>query len=280
VAAVQGDAEPDVVPTGAWKLHARWLRDTEKFNEWMNEIDYEPEGEEEARAQDLDAAQKKRALSDSEEGGSKRRRLGDDPRVPADAAAEANPKVTRHETAMGRPGEGITVTDLSQLQKTATATVPADPVQLPEDLRVVLPSYASWFDLNKIDPIELRSLPEFFNGRSRSKTPEVYKEYRKFMVETYRLHPFQYLTITACRRALVGDVCAIARAHAFLEHWGILNYEVDNETRPVAVSSVPGASAGRIILRDGPSGTLSSLPCCMYPLSPTAAVARAGTDDQ
>ena len=104
-----------------------------------------------------------------------------------------------------------------------------------EDQRAVVPSYASWFDIAQVHPIAQRALPEFFNGRSRSKTAEVYQEYRKFMVETYRLRPFQYLTITACRRALVGDVCAIARVHAFLEHWGIINYEVDNETRPERV---------------------------------------------
>ena len=34
------------------------------------------------------------------------------------------------------------------------------------------------------------SCAEFFNGRSRSKSPEVYKEYRQFMVETYQLQPF------------------------------------------------------------------------------------------
>ena len=35
--------------------------------------------------------------------------------------------------------------------------------------------------------------------------------YRNFMVDTYRLNPTEYLTSTACRRNLAGDVCAIMR---------------------------------------------------------------------
>ena len=38
---------------------------------------------------------------------------------------------------------------------------------------IIIPSYAAWFDYNAIHAIEKRGLPEFFNGRNRSKTPEV-----------------------------------------------------------------------------------------------------------
>lgn len=91
---------------------------------------------------------------------------------------------------------------------------------------VIVPSYSAWFDMSKIHPVEQRSLPEFFNSRNRSKTPAVYKDYRDFMINTYRLRPMEYLTVTACRRNLAGDVCAIMRVHAFLEQWGLINYQV------------------------------------------------------
>ncbi len=91
---------------------------------------------------------------------------------------------------------------------------------------VVIPSYAAWFDMSKIHPVERRALPEFFNSRNRSKTPTIYKDYRDFMINTYRLRPSEYLTVTACRRNLAGDVCAIMRVHAFLEQWGLINYQV------------------------------------------------------
>jgi len=92
--------------------------------------------------------------------------------------------------------------------------------------QVIIPSYSAWFDMSKIHEVERRALPEFFNSRNRSKTPAIYKEYRDFMINSYRLRPTEYLTVTACRRNLAGDVCAIMRVHAFLEQWGLVNYQV------------------------------------------------------
>jgi SWI/SNF related-matrix-associated actin-dependent regulator of chromatin subfamily C len=91
---------------------------------------------------------------------------------------------------------------------------------------IVLPSYSTWFDMNSIHDIERKAMAEFFNNRNRSKTPAVYKDYRDFMINTYRLNPVEYLTMTACRRNLAGDVCAIMRVHAFLEQRGLINYQV------------------------------------------------------
>lgn len=91
---------------------------------------------------------------------------------------------------------------------------------------IILPSYSSWFDMHQIHGIEKKAMGEFFNGRNRSKTPAVYKDYRDFMINTYRLNPIEYLTVTACRRNLAGDVCAIMRVHSFLEQWGLINYQV------------------------------------------------------
>ncbi|NXY00097.1 SMRC2 protein, partial [Centropus bengalensis] len=90
---------------------------------------------------------------------------------------------------------------------------------------IIIPSYAAWFDYNSVHAIERRALPEFFNGKNKSKTPEIYLAYRNFMIDTYRLNPQEYLTSTACRRNLAGDVCAIMRVHAFLEQWGLINYQ-------------------------------------------------------
>lgn len=44
-----------------------------------------------------------------------------------------------------------------------------------------------------------------------SLSPLSYLAYRNFMIDTYRLNPQEYLTSTACRRNLAGDVCAIMR---------------------------------------------------------------------
>ncbi|EPX73037.1 SWI/SNF and RSC complex subunit Ssr2 [Schizosaccharomyces octosporus yFS286] len=113
----------------------------------------------------------------------------------------------------------------------ASETFPA-PFVVEQMHPIIVPSYAGWFDMSKIHDIERKSNPEFFNGKSPLKSPTVYKDYRDFMINSYRLEPTEYLTVTACRRNLVGDVCAIIRVHAFLEQWGLINYQVDPETRP------------------------------------------------
>ncbi|KAM0747967.1 SWIRM-domain-containing protein [Meredithblackwellia eburnea MCA 4105] len=117
---------------------------------------------------------------------------------------------------------------------------------------VIIPSYSTWFNLSTIHPLERRSLPEFFNSRNRSKVPAIYKDYRDFMINTYRLNPSEYLTVTACRRNLAGDVCAIMRVHAFLEQWGLINYQIDVDTRPAPLA--PPFTGHFRILVDTPRG--------------------------
>jgi len=75
-------------------------------------------------------------------------------------------------------------------------------------------------------------VPEFFSGKYPSKTPVTYMHFRNYIIRAYRENPKQYLTATTCRRTLVGDACAIVRLHAFLEKWGLINFEVDPSTRP------------------------------------------------
>merc|ERR1712115_514040 len=133
---------------------------------------------------------------------------------------------------------------------------------------IIVPSYSAWFDYNSIHSIEKRHLPEFFNGKNRSKTPEIYLSYRNFMIDTYRLNPTEYLTSTACRRNLAGDVGAIMRVHAFLEQWGLINYQVDMDARPTAMGPPPTSHFH--ILADTPAGLAPVNP----PKTPQPSAAR------
>ncbi|KNC83137.1 hypothetical protein SARC_04609 [Sphaeroforma arctica JP610] len=150
-------------------------------------------------------------------------------RASAESAADKEKNITdvdSQETAPMEPEE-----------REATVTEPEIEEQGPDKYyaeqtdMVVVPSHSAWFDYNAIHSIEKRALPEFFTGNSRSKTPEIYMAYRNFMVDTYRLRPKEYLTATACRRNMTGDVCAILRVHAFLEQWGLINYQADFDLR-------------------------------------------------
>ncbi|XP_055007264.1 SWI/SNF complex subunit SMARCC1-like [Boleophthalmus pectinirostris] len=38
---VDGDVEDPPSSDRPWKVHAKWVLDTDAFNEWMNEEDYE-----------------------------------------------------------------------------------------------------------------------------------------------------------------------------------------------------------------------------------------------
>lgn len=128
------------------------------------------------------------------------------------------------ERSLSQPVEGAA--DAQSTQTRAAVESSARSHLISQTHAIILPSYSTWFDMHTIHLLERKALPEFFNGRNRSKTPAVYKDYRDFMVNTYRLNPTEYLTVTACRRNLAGDVCAIMRVHAFLEQWGLINYQV------------------------------------------------------
>ena len=139
-----------------------------------------------------------------------------------DMADAASPeKDTQENGATAAAAEGESEQSKATVEAAARAHLAA------QRFAVIIPSYSAWFDMSTIHPTEKKSLPEFFNSRNRSKTPGVYKDYRDFMINTYRLNPSEYLTVTACRRNLAGDVCAIMRVHAFLEQWGLINYQVD-----------------------------------------------------
>ncbi|KAJ3223670.1 hypothetical protein HK099_000845 [Clydaea vesicula] len=123
---------------------------------------------------------------------------------------------------------------------------------LNQSIEIVVPSYAAWFKFTKINDIEKNAIPEFFNNKNKSKTPYIYKDYRDFMINTYRLNPVEYLTVTACRRNLAGDVCAIIRVHSFLEQWGLINYQVDPDSRPSTIG--PGFTGHFRVSADTPRG--------------------------
>ena len=97
---------------------------------------------------------------------------------------------------------------------------------------VKIPETAKWFNMEEIHDIEKISLPEFFNGKYPSKTPEIYKKYRNFIINLYRKNPTIYLTATACRRYLSGDVNGITRLHKFLQNCGLINFKLDPKYKP------------------------------------------------
>ncbi|NWW49207.1 SMRC1 protein, partial [Pedionomus torquatus] len=320
---IDAEIEDPPIPEKPWKVHAKWILDTDVFNEWMNEEDYEvdenrktvsfrqrismkneePVRSPERRDRKAAASTRKRKHSPSPpptpvESRKKTGKKGqaalygkrrgqkeedeqedltkdmEDPTPVPNIEEVVLPKnVNPKKDSENTPVKGGTVADLGLLQP-ANCCVPSV-IQEDEDPNkgdqsrsidpgednvteqtnhIIIPSYASWFDYNCIHVIERRALPEFFNGKNKSKTPEIYLAYRNFMIDTYRLNPQEYLTSTACRRNLTGDVCAVMRWLAFLEQWGLINYQVDPESRPMAMGPPPTPHFN--VLADTPSGLM------------------------
>ena len=115
-----------------------------------------------------------------------------------------------------------------------------------------VPAHSAWFKWNEVHDIERGTLPEFFNNKSTLKTPRAYKEYRDFIIDKFRRQPRgEKITFTQCRKFLSGDVNAIYRVYAFLEHWGLINFdpnklsrgEVMSDAKAKAKDGAPGAQA-------------------------------------
>ncbi|RXM30655.1 SWI/SNF complex subunit SMARCC1 [Acipenser ruthenus] len=341
---VDGDIEENLNPDKPWKVHAKWVLDTDAFNEWMNEEDYEVDENKKSvsypkristqiqeSSRTPDRKERKAAAS-----GKKRRRSPSPPPTPAESRKKGGKKgqptpnwkrrnqreeeeeheeeeeqedltkdmedpipvpnmeevilpkngpkrrgsmlnavslipVNPKKDSENTPVKGGTVADLALSEKVISILplyqqeeeeqgkaevnrlIDSSEDNVTEQTHhIIIPSYASWFDYNCIHEIERRALPEFFNGKNKSKTPEIFLAYRNFMIDTYRLNPQEYLTSTSCRRNLTGDVCAVMRAHAFLEQWGLINYQVDADSRPLPMGPPPTPHFN--VLADTPSG--------------------------
>ncbi|XP_075055680.1 SWI/SNF complex subunit SMARCC2 isoform X4 [Mixophyes fleayi] len=326
---VEAPVEDTPTPEKPRKVHAKWILDTDLFNEWMNEEDYEVNDErspvarrkkisaktltDEVSSPDSDRRDKKgpnykkrkRSPSPPPSAEAKKKNVKKGPSTPYNKSKrghreeeqedltkdmdEPSPVPNVEEVTLPKtvntkkdcesaPVKGGTVTDLDEQEDESMEAVTKEEDENSSGIKneqvktsdlhednvteqthhIIIPSYAAWFDYNSVHAIERRALPEFFNGKNKSKTPEIYLAYRNFMIDTYRLNPQEYLTSTACRRNLAGDVCAIMRVHAFLEQWGLINYQVDAESRPTPMGPPPTSHFH--VLADTPSGLVPLQP--------------------
>ncbi len=243
--------EPPEHHHGAWHVSERWVRDSYMFNEWCNEEDYEAE----TSSMEIDKQV---------------------PNVtPVHEKVVSNGELQNLSEAIVPQEPLVGISSISPHYLTALEIVKRLPVQAND---IVIPSYAAWFDFNEINEVEKLGLPEFFNGKNRSKTPPVYKDYRDFMVNTYRLNPGEYLTFTACRRNLAGDVCAIMRVHGFLEQWGLINYQVDQKP----VNYTPAFTGHFRVVADVPRGMqpfVTPTQISKVPLTPSSAKGTSSQGD-
>lgn len=85
-----------------------------------------------------------------------------------------------------------------------------------------------WFDQSFISENELLALPEI---GSADLPEDQYRQYRNYMIDTYRANPDFYLTVSACKSKLDADLVALVRIHNFLELNNMINARPDPRRR-------------------------------------------------
>ena len=221
-----------------WHLSARWVRDSDAYNEWMNELDYEmPHDFQDYIGRPPTDPKEARLISKYSRVRLRLRQpVVDKPPpettdfgmvgLPTIGAENSNARPTEYFPAkqgtMDADEEVVDEGHVSDENSDKDEGVDGNGrVAIAEGL--YMPSFANWFDTDVVNAIEKRGLPEFFEGIYASKTESTYREIRNFMIRTWR-RTKSYLSGTAARRHLSGDACAILRVHGFLEHWGLINY--------------------------------------------------------
>lgn len=98
-----------------------------------------------------------------------------------------------------------------------------------EEVTIVKPS---WYEDTKPSELEQRSLPEWFNSSAPHRTAETYIAAREKILELAKKNGQQFITSTAIRRSVAGDVGSLLRLHKFMMDWGLLNGGQVGETAP------------------------------------------------
>ena len=266
-AAAPSEVEPDVKPPGGrpWKVFHRFLLDSEKYNEWMNEADYETE----------EAAAENKKLRESGEGAEEMRekkRLKRTPGAvevaPGVLEAVAPGAVTRRLLNPHAGGLNPTrVEDISHGQQQEWEGPPVGGVwgggedggekkmdggKAVASPQYVVPAKATWFTYTDIHSIEREAFPEFFTPppppatdqqpqqQQQERTAGQYRDIRNFIIDLFRKDPSKDLKFTDALLRTDGDANDVRKVFDFLLRWGLINWRVEGG-KAAAMASRGGA---------------------------------------
>jgi len=91
------------------------------------------------------------------------------------------------------------LTNSTQSNREAVEEIPnlAKIIENNAKLPIIIPSCTQWFKFEEIHEIEMKAFPEYFCGKYQSKSPEIYKESRNYIINLYRENMNTYLTSTS-----------------------------------------------------------------------------------
>lgn len=253
-AAAPTEIEPELKPPGGrpWKVYYRWIIDSEKYNEWMNEADYETE---EAVAENKRAREVGEKTGDAgrEKKKPKRDKLHGLEVASGIVDSVAPGVVVRRVLAPHqRAVDGGKVEDISHGQRQEWCgmqenlcrnnVAPNFQSSSIRDMKTHLPPYASqlFVDFQSVHDREREELGEFFvtPGNSDEKkestvmepdrNEEYYKAIRNGLISMYYENPYQRLSFTEAIRWMDADVNDVRKIFDFLVRWGVINRQANS----------------------------------------------------
>lgn len=84
--------------------------------------------------------------------------------------------------------------------------------------------FLGWFSWRKVHPLEKRTMPSFFSGKSESRTSEIYMEIRNWIMKKYHADPNVQIELSDLSELSSGDLDAKQEVMEFLDYWGLINY--------------------------------------------------------
>ncbi|KAK7310639.1 hypothetical protein RJT34_08261 [Clitoria ternatea] len=82
----------------------------------------------------------------------------------------------------------------------------------------------SWFSWINIHPIEKRTLPSFFNDKTKNRTPDTYMEIRNYIMKRFHVNPNVHIELKDLSELNVGDLDSRQEVMEFLDYWGLINF--------------------------------------------------------
>ncbi|KAM1030722.1 hypothetical protein ACFX2J_034354 [Malus domestica] len=110
----------------------------------------------------------------------------------------------------------------------------------------VVPSHCGWFSWTKVHSIEEQMLPSFFNGKSVTRTPDVYLEIRNCIMKKFNANPGTFIELKDLLELEVGEFDARQEIMEFLDHWGLINFH----PFPPTGSSVASIDGDGVVEKD------------------------------
>ncbi|KAJ8767222.1 hypothetical protein K2173_013619 [Erythroxylum novogranatense] len=88
----------------------------------------------------------------------------------------------------------------------------------------VVPSHCGWFSWTKVHPLEERVMPSFFNGKSQTRTSDLYMKIRNWIIKKFHSNPNENIELKDLSELEVGDADAKQEVLEFLDYWGLINF--------------------------------------------------------